>query len=112
MISGHPAPKALPVSDIAYEDLLVMLQAEISKAISEYLGMSHSASSDDVRQNTLYDFNEAVMDLNLYNVVRNFYRTVKNGPPFNLIEYVTVEFLESVNIHEIIQNVRFELYKN
>lgn len=111
MISGYSAPKALSISDIAYKDLSTMLQAEIRKVISEYPGI-HNSSTDEACQSSLYDFNTAVLDLDLYHVVRNFYTAAKNSSPFSLIEYVTVEFLESVNIHEIIQNVRSELCKN
>ena len=116
MISGHSAPTAAPGDDIAYFNLSVMLQAEISKAISEYPGMYNSLTNK-VPESPLHSFNTALMDLNLYDVMRNFYTAVSNAPKYEFlkkkpIKCVTAEFLESVNIHEIIQNIRHEFCKN
>lgn len=121
-ILGFQLPAKAPEDDprIANNTLLYILKVEIYIALSQLgeLVNPHEVNDRDcLSKNTLQLFYNAILNLKFYDVVRNFYFSVKknNNLPLlkgNLLEYVTEHFFNSVDMIGILQNAKSEFCIN
>lgn len=115
LIHGKPViPSADGDKDgIMYENLKFIIKSDFFSALCELSELYNplAVDAEELSKNSIHQYNEAVMKLTFFELVKRFHKSVIEYPrislvPNGMIHYVTVDFLNSINMSEIIKEGR------
>lgn len=110
----HTASVTAPEDDgTITATLKYLLKTEVYKLLARHPNLKNpmEVSPDELSNNTHIHFYEAIINIKPYDIVKHFYDTVKNNTQHpvsngNLLNFVTIRFLETIDFVEIFQTAK------